>query len=146
MTVTVNDTAESIVAARQTFCPLTDNDILNGWSIYDLPAACVPLLNPYCQPNPDAPAPTPSPKFPAVCTPDRSPVTTSASASNAAPSPIEPSTVPTCKQYYKVLPGDTCFSIANNFKVSLDQFNKWNMGVGATCEKLFLGYYVCIAA
>ncbi|KAL8833432.1 MAG: hypothetical protein Q9170_004275 [Blastenia crenularia] len=119
-TYTVNYTAASAVEARASYCPLTENDILNGWTIYDLPDACAPLLDPYCKPDPDKPIPT-STLFPAVCTPDRATATSSAPPTNAVPTPLEPSTVSSCKTYYKVLDGDNCYSIANNFKITTAQ-------------------------
>lgn len=119
-THTVNVTAASLVSARTSYCPLTEDDIADGWTIYDLPDACANLLNPYCWPDPDKPV-LPSTSFPAVCTPSRAAATSSIPATNAAPTPLEPSTTASCKTYYKVLDGDNCYSIANNFKVTLTQ-------------------------
>lgn len=163
-TSTVNTTAASLIAARISYCPLNDDDIADGWTIYDLPNACAALVSPYCWPDPNKPVPS-STRFPAVCTPDRASATsTTAQATNATPAPLEPSTIASCKQYYQVLGGDNCYSIANNFKITLTQvhfpiskkevssltlrlqFNQWNPYVGSDCSKLFLGYYVCILA
>ncbi|KAL8721735.1 MAG: hypothetical protein Q9225_001633 [Loekoesia sp. 1 TL-2023] len=144
-THTLNATVASAVAARISYCPLSDDDIADGWTIYDLPAACADLLNPYCWPDPNKPI-LPSTKFPAVCTPNRASATSSTPPTKAIPTPLEPSTISSCKQYYKVLDGDNCYSIANNFKITATQFNTWNPYVGADCSKLWLGYYVCISA
>ena len=119
-TNTVNATTATLVAARTSYCPLTDDDIANGWTIYDLPDACANLLNPYCWPDPNKPA-LPSTKFPVVCTPVGTATTTTAPATNAVPAPLEPSTISSCKKYYQVLDGDNCYSIANNFKITLTQ-------------------------
>ena len=121
-TITVNATAVSLIAARTSFCPITDEDYADGFSDSDLPDACQSLLLPYCWPDPDAPIPT-STQFPAVCTPSdvAAAMTTTTTADNAVPSPLEPQTDVNCKQYYKVLDGDNCYSIATNFMITLDQ-------------------------
>ncbi|KAL8867363.1 MAG: hypothetical protein Q9174_005713, partial [Haloplaca sp. 1 TL-2023] len=117
-----NTTTASLVAARISLCPVTPEDMLNGITIYDLPDACAPILMPYCWPDLSEPAPA-SKRFPAICTPERvtASSTTAAVATDAKPAPIEPSTVASCKQYYQVLDGDNCYSIAKNFDVTLDQ-------------------------
>lgn len=165
-TITANLTAASLIAARTGYCPISPDDYGRGVSEADLPAACQALVEPYCYPNPDAPIPT-STRFLANCTPVQ-PLATSTTANlNAVPSPLEPNTVASCKQYYQVIGGDNCYGIANSFGISLDQvtptsprlcrlspppanasvqFNAWNPYVGADCAKLFLGYYVCIKA
>ncbi|CAO1604770.1 hypothetical protein XANCAGTX0491_008310 [Xanthoria calcicola] len=113
-----NATAATAVAARTSYCPLTDDLIADGWTIYDLPPACAALLNPYCWPDPNKPV-LPSTRFPAICTPSAAPATSSAPPpTNAIPAPLEPSTVSSCKKFYKVLDGDNCYSIANNFKIT----------------------------
>ena len=116
----VNATTATLVAARTSYCPLTDDDIADGWTIYDLPDACANLLNPYCWPDPNKPALL-STNFPVACTPVRTATTTTAPGTNAVPAPLEPSTISSCKQYYQVLDGDNCYSIANNFKITLTQ-------------------------
>ena len=118
-TITANLTAASLIAARTSYCPITDEDYANGFEEAELPDACEVLIEPYCWPNPDAPIPT-STEFPAFCTPERSSATTTSVAS-AVPSPLEPQTTANCKQYYKVLSGDNCYSIANNIKITLEQ-------------------------
>lgn len=117
-----NATAATAVAARTSYCPLTDDLIVDGWTIYDLPPACAALLNPYCWPDPNKPV-LPSTRFPAICTPSAAPATSSAPPppTNAIPAPLEPSTVASCKKFYKVLDGDNCYSIANNFKITTAQ-------------------------
>lgn len=138
-TITANLTAASLIAARTPYCPFTSEDILDGRSEADLPDNCQALLEPYCYPDPNAPVPK-STVFPASCTPpplrDAATSTTaavtssssnkaSASASptpsNTKPSPLQPSTIATCKQYYQVLSGDFCHAIAQKFSITLDQ-------------------------
>lgn len=140
-TITANLTAASLIAARTSYCPITDEDYANGFEEADLPDACEALIEPYCWPNPDAPILT-STTFPAACKPNRSSATatsattavdsltsvqsptsvqSSTSVANPVPSPLEPNTTANCKQYYQVLNGDNCYSIANNSKITLDQ-------------------------
>ncbi|KAK2877143.1 hypothetical protein FQN49_001387 [Arthroderma sp. PD_2] len=40
--------------------------------------------------------------------------------------------------------GDSCYDIAMSNGASLDDFYKWNPGVGDTCGSLWGGYYVCV--
>lgn len=101
-TQTRNATTASSVAARTSHCPLTLKDILNGLIIYDLPDACVSLLEPYCWPDPDKPI-LPSTRSPVVCTPARVTATSARSPTDTKPSPIQPSTVASCTKYYPVL-------------------------------------------
>lgn len=131
-TITANLTAASLIAARTAYCPFTSEDILDGRSEADLPDNCQALLEPYCYPDPNAPVPK-STVFPASCTPQRDATSTTrissstptskatASPSNTKPSPLQPSTIATCKQYYQVLSGDFCYSIAQKFSITLDQ-------------------------
>lgn len=35
-------------------------------------------------------------------------------------------------------------AISNEYRISLDDFYKWNPGVGSDCSKLWLGYAVCV--
>lgn len=115
-----NSTRASLEAARATHCPLNDDDILNGWTIYDLPDACAPLLDPYCNPDLNKPAPA-STQFPAVCTPNRASTTAAPAPTDSIPSPLHPNTIASCQKYYQILGGDNCYSIANNFKITLAQ-------------------------
>ncbi|KAF6233163.1 hypothetical protein HO173_008707 [Letharia columbiana] len=151
-TFIANLTTASLVAARTSFCPITPDDFLNGLYEEDLPEDCDALIEPYCWPDPDAPTPS-STSFPASCTPfSGDSITTSntpaviTTSANPLPSPLEPGTIATCKTFHKVSTGETCYSIANNYKVSLDQFYTWNPTVGTTCAKLFLAFYVCVSA
>lgn len=131
-TITANLTAASLIAARTAYCPFTSEDILDGRSEADLPDNCQALLEPYCYPDPNAPVPK-STVFPASCTPPRDAPSTAvittttsstkatASPSNTKPSPLQPSTIATCKQYHKVLKGDLCYAIAKKFSITLDK-------------------------
>lgn len=122
---TVNKTAASLIAAATAYCPITNNDTVNGWTIYDLPQACWNLTEPWCEATIGIPPPT-STRFPAVCSPAHyysTSTTTTAASSGAAPSPTEPGTISSCKSYYQVESGDTCYSIETNFGITATQVN-----------------------
>lgn len=119
-TVTANATAASLEIARTSFCPISNEDLLDGWTVADLPDACESLVGPYCWPDLNAPV-LPSKHFPAVCTPSLAASISTVTPSDTVPAPLEPSTVSSCKRYYQVLDGDNCYSIANNFNVTLTQ-------------------------
>ena len=178
-TITANLTAASLIAARTSYCPISPEDYDRGFSDADLPSPCEDLIGPYCYPDPDKPILT-STRFPANCTPLRPTASSTTVVTNAIPTPLEPSTIPSCKQYYRVLDGDNCYSIATNFDITSTQvsslnlsffrallgpeivgmrrnladerfwrrpqFDTWNPFVGSDCQKLYLGYYVCIKA
>lgn len=51
----------------------------------------------------------------------------------------------TGNKYHKVLSGDNCWAIANQYGISLDQFYSWNPAVKPTsCQSLLPDYYVCV--
>jgi LysM repeat protein len=52
--------------------------------------------------------------------------------------------VSNCDQFYLVVSGDTCSTIASNEGISLTDFYAWNPAVGTSCEYLGLGDYVCV--
>ena len=56
----------------------------------------------------------------------------------------QPGTIDTCKRWYVVAAGDSCWSITNNYGIALVDYYKWNPGVGSGCESLWLGYAVCV--
>lgn len=118
-TITANLTAAGLIAARTSYYPISPEDYDRGFSDSDLPSACEDLIRPYCYPDPDEPIPI-STRFPANCTPLR-PTASTTRANNAIPAPLEPSTIASCKQYYRVLDGDNCYSIATNFGVTSTQ-------------------------
>jgi hypothetical protein len=49
-----------------------------------------------------------------------------------------------CNKFWLVGSGDTCATISNDAKVSVQNIEKWNPGVGASCSSLWLGYYICV--
>lgn len=40
--------------------------------------------------------------------------------------------------------GDTCYDLAQDNNISLDDFYAWNPAVGDSCAGLDTGYYVCV--
>ncbi|KAH7066518.1 LysM domain-containing protein [Paraphoma chrysanthemicola] len=71
------------------------------------------------------------------------PATTTKPASTT-PTPVQQGMVAGCKKFYKVVSGDGCWDIANNNKIALDDFYKWNPAVKTDCSGLWAQYYVCI--
>jgi hypothetical protein len=60
------------------------------------------------------------------------------------PEPTQPSSVCTCKQWYKPASGEYCGDVEKKFNISADDFNKWNPGVGSTCAGLWKDTYICV--
>lgn len=55
--------------------------------------------------------------------------TATATASGSAvpaPAPTQPGTTANCQEWYVAVSGDTCQSIADRYKITLDQFYAWN--------------------
>ncbi|KAF5000825.1 hypothetical protein FGRMN_1433 [Fusarium graminum] len=72
--------------------------------------------------------------------------TTPTKASNgiATPPPIQPRMVGNCNKFHMVTSTTTCSSLRDYYKISLEDFGKWNPAVGADCANLWAGYNVCI--
>lgn len=73
----------------------------------------------------------------------RAATTTSASALSSPDKPTLIGTVGNCNQWYDVVSGDSCWSIAKNFGVTQDQFAAWNPAVGTKCV-VELGVSYCV--
>ncbi|KAJ5175304.1 uncharacterized protein N7482_001181 [Penicillium canariense] len=137
--VTWNDTAVPLYLNLTQYCPITQNDISNGWTIYDLPESCEDLLDEYCDPAANATIPA-STVLPATCSPayymssntTATGATTSASISKA---PEQTGIAPNCDAYYVVKTNDTCAGIVEEFgNFTTSQFYSWNPAVGdAVC-------------
>ncbi|KAH8898728.1 hypothetical protein GQ53DRAFT_635263, partial [Thozetella sp. PMI_491] len=64
----------------------------------------------------------------------------------ATPTPTQPDMVGNCNEFYFVVSGDSCASIASKSGISLDDLITWNPSVGgASCKRLWLSAYVCIS-
>ncbi|KAG5819382.1 hypothetical protein H9Q74_001138 [Fusarium xylarioides] len=60
------------------------------------------------------------------------------------PTPTQTGMVKGCRAFYKVQKGDGCWAIANNHKIKLDDFYKWNPAVKTDCSGLQPNYNVCV--
>lgn len=58
---------------------------------------------------------------------------TSVSAFTSPHGPTMTGTVNTCNKWYKVVSGDTCYSITQKFGISLEDFLRWNPAVSDDC-------------
>ncbi|GKZ34453.1 hypothetical protein AbraIFM66950_004728 [Aspergillus brasiliensis] len=124
---------------------------------YDITAAQFSEWNPYvsngsdcqhlwldtyiCIGAPDSSSPTATTSAPTT-------TTQTATSTSSVPSPIMPSTVADCTEYYYVVENDTCESIEAAYDITADQFSTWNPYVsdGTDCQNLWLDNYVCVAA
>lgn len=92
--------------------------------------------------------PTPTPTAPTSSSSSSSgiPSSTTSSAAEATPSPIQDGMVEGCKNFYLVKPGDGCWAIANDNGIELGDFYVWNPAVsnGGECAALWPDVYVCV--
>ncbi|KAF3389261.1 LysM domain-containing protein [Penicillium rolfsii] len=72
--------------------------------------------------------------------------TTTTAGCTSAPTPTQPGAVCACKQWHKVVSGNTCDTIQKQYGITAANFNMWNPQVGTNCASLWLGYYVCVGA
>ncbi|KAL8847058.1 MAG: hypothetical protein Q9221_007877 [Calogaya cf. arnoldii] len=59
------------------------------------------------------------------------------------PQPQQPGIVSNCNRYYKVVSGDSCYTIQQSQAITVANFHEWNTGIKTDCSNLFVGYYVC---
>lgn len=71
--------------------------------------------------------------------------TTTAGNGVATPTPYQAGMTASCDVFHLVVADDSCWAIANDAGITLDQFYAWNPTVGTDCSSLWLGYYVCIS-
>lgn len=69
---------------------------------------------------------------------------TSAGDIIATPTPSQAGMVGNCNKFHLVAEGDRCLDIAAGADISLENFYKWNEGMGRSCTGLRLGNYVCV--
>ncbi|ETS88167.1 hypothetical protein PFICI_01995 [Pestalotiopsis fici W106-1] len=122
-TMDFNETLASELAQQTQYCWLTDED-MDYLDEEDYAAGCQSLMDEYCFPTAGAPVPPSPTRIPAVCTPDRStyiPSTTTTTAAAATPTPYQPNMIANCQQFWKVISGDTCQGIADEFSITLTQ-------------------------
>ncbi|EZF28397.1 hypothetical protein H101_07917, partial [Trichophyton interdigitale H6] len=61
------------------------------------------------------------------------------------PAPQQPGMVEDCTKFYLVRPGDTCYTIASKYNITLTDFMQWN-SPGPACEGLYAYVYACVWA
>ena len=50
-----------------------------------------------------------------------------------------------CRRWHRVESGDTCWALEQQYDVSKDDLLRWNPNVGGeACDRLWLGYAVCV--
>ncbi|KAM0424886.1 hypothetical protein ACHAPT_009942 [Fusarium lateritium] len=75
----------------------------------------------------------------------KTPTTTKAPSNGiTTPSPIQAGMVSNYNKFHLVSKTTTCTSIQNYYKISLEDFGKWNPAVGSKCTGLWADYHVCI--
>ncbi|RAK98561.1 uncharacterized protein BO80DRAFT_412501 [Aspergillus ibericus CBS 121593] len=145
--VTWNETLVPLFVNLTQYCPITEDDYSNGWTISDLPESCEDLLDEYCDPPANATMPA-STVLPATCSPAYytvSGTTATGSSTSASTAPEQTGIAANCDAYYVVQKNDTCASIVAAFgNFTLTQFYSWNPAVGSSCADLDAGYAVCI--
>ncbi|KAL7797864.1 hypothetical protein V8C43DRAFT_303609 [Trichoderma afarasin] len=72
---------------------------------------------------------------------DTSSVTSSAAA--VTPTPFQTGMVNNCIDFWLVKDKDTCYSIAQAKKKTIDDIKKWNPDMKGDCNKLLLGFNIC---
>ena len=79
----------------------------------------------------------PSTTQPSTTTSVTPPTTTTSMGGVAPPAETQPGAIGSCKKWHVVGADDGCSVIANQYGISLDDFYKWNLGVGPRCESLW---------
>ncbi|KAF5560717.1 hypothetical protein FNAPI_4093 [Fusarium napiforme] len=62
----------------------------------------------------------------------------------STPPPIQNGMVSNCNKFHMVTKTTTCDSIQNYYKISMEDFAKWNPAVGSKCTGLWANYNVCV--
>lgn len=68
---------------------------------------------------------------------------TSPTPTPKGPQPQQPGIVSNCNKYYKVVSGDSCYTIQQLQAITVANFQNWNTGIKTDCSNLFVGYYIC---
>ncbi|KAJ5928235.1 hypothetical protein N7466_007191 [Penicillium verhagenii] len=80
-----------------------------------------------------------------VCVDILSNTTATTTSSISTPSPMQTGITSSCDEFYLVVSGDECSTIADHYSITLADFYDWNPAVGTSCANLELGEYVCVA-
>ncbi|KAL4860947.1 hypothetical protein BDV12DRAFT_191404 [Aspergillus spectabilis] len=62
----------------------------------------------------------------------------------STPTPLMPGTADNCDEFYQVVSGDQCGTIAQAHGIPVGQFRSWNTEINADCTNLWVDYYVCV--
>ncbi|KAF7548182.1 hypothetical protein G7Z17_g7222 [Cylindrodendrum hubeiense] len=171
--ITINTTLDSAIAEYTQDCWITEEDVDNFFDVGDLSEECQDLYDDYCIYHSDIASPSRMKTAPASCTPERTWLTTADSMSTTAkstttnqgnstasstasstatkttgistPSAIQTDMAKGCTKFYEVKSEDTCDKIIEANDITLDDFYKWNPGVGKDCSSLWKDTYFCIA-
>ncbi|KAL4883886.1 hypothetical protein BJY04DRAFT_226219 [Aspergillus karnatakaensis] len=100
--------------------------------------------NSYCVEGPNVPPPTSTTRTTTTTTTSTRTATTATTTTPSGPSPTQPGIEPSCNEFYRVITGDTCYDIAVEYGIQLQQFYEWNPAVGTSCAGLQAGYFVCV--
>jgi hypothetical protein len=76
--------------------------------------------------------------------PTKSSTSSSTSVATSTPTPIQAGMTKNCNSFYYVKSGDGCYDIADQHRISLNDFYSYNPAVGDDCSKLWPDYYVCV--
>ncbi|KAJ5782877.1 hypothetical protein N7457_004651 [Penicillium paradoxum] len=60
------------------------------------------------------------------------------------PTPIQTGMVSNCDEFYYVVSGDGCSSIATSQKLTVAEIEEWNPAIGTDCTSLWLDTYICV--
>lgn len=60
------------------------------------------------------------------------------------PSPIRMGMADRCPVFHLSPSGDRCWAIANEARITLDQFYEWNLAVGYDHSGVWPDYYYCV--
>ncbi|KAL3483245.1 hypothetical protein BJX62DRAFT_231120 [Aspergillus germanicus] len=66
-------------------------------------------------------------------------ITTTTTTTATGPSPTQSGLITTCTSYYKVKPGNSCWSIQQQYGITSAQLNWWNPLAGTSCGSLWQG-------
>ncbi|KAH7310814.1 hypothetical protein B0I35DRAFT_358276 [Stachybotrys elegans] len=75
---------------------------------------------------------------------DPKPTTTHPGNGIATPTPTQAGMTSNCRSFYFVRSGDTCAAIARAAGISEATFLSWNLGVGSSCQFLWLDTWYCV--
>ncbi|KAI9643282.1 hypothetical protein NHQ30_007899 [Ciborinia camelliae] len=87
---------------------------------------------------------TPAPTTTTTTTSTSTSTSTSSSDGVSTPAPIQTGMTSTCDSFHLVVSGDSCYDIATDAGITLDDFYLWNPAVGSSCAYLDIADYVCI--